>query len=98
MNRQQKRKTIRDCQKQIRQINNAMYFLRLNNPAEFDLSEEEMGLLMDGIHRDSLLQERFNLAKELSIKVGSLRGIIAGLTNKGAYPATKEGQKSHLQI
>jgi hypothetical protein len=86
MNHQEKRKKARECEKEIEHIKKIPLYLEFKNSPEFNLTEEEFGLLMDGLHEDKRLQEKYNLAQELFTRVAALHSYITYLRQ----PASKE--------
>lgn len=95
MNRQEKRRKVRVYQKELDFIKRHTPYLEFKLSGEFKLPEEEIGLLMDGIHQDKKLQERFYLAKDLFARVDALNDLISGLsTKKEACQSTKVDHKS----
>jgi hypothetical protein len=63
MTRQQKRKAIRDAEKELSQINNDKVFLGLMAEKEWDgLPDSELEALASGIHTNKVLQRNYTLA------------------------------------
>lgn len=76
MIRQEKRRRIREYEKELEYIRKHTPYIELKLSSEFDLPEEEIGLLMDGLHEDKDLQGRFDMAKDLFARVDALQRLI----------------------
>jgi hypothetical protein len=79
MIRQEKRRKAREYEKELSFIKKHTPYKQLKKSFEFNLPVEETGMLMDGVHEDRVLQERFYLAKEIFKRVDWLTQMITAL-------------------
>ncbi len=92
MIRQERRSKIREYEKELKFIQKHTPYRQLRFSDEFRLPIEEIGMLMDGVHEDRVLQERFDLAKEIFKRVDWLTQMIEALkkpTNTKAHPKSQ---------
>ena len=86
MIRQERRKKLREAQKELTMLEKSKLFTQFRNTNEFMLPKEELDLLVVGTHENKKLQDKFNLAKIVYTRRDWLMNTIAELTNKGARP------------
>ncbi len=79
MIRQERRSKVREYEKELKFIQKHTPYRQLKESEEFNLPMEEIGMLMDGVHEDRVLQERFDLAKEIFKRVDWLTQMIVVL-------------------
>jgi hypothetical protein len=88
MNRPERRRKIKECEKELKFILKHTPYLKLKTN-EFDLPMEEIGMLMDGVHEDQDLQKRFDLVSKIFTRVDQLNQMIEYLkqsTSTEAHP------------
>jgi hypothetical protein len=76
MNRPEKRRKIKECEKELKFILKHTPYLKLKASDEFNLPMEEIGMLMDGVHEDQDLQKKFDLASKIFARVDQLYQMI----------------------
>ena len=86
MIRQERRKKLREAQKELKQLEKSKLFTQFRNTNEFMLPKEELDLLVAGTHENKKLQDKFNLAKIVYTRRDLLMNTIAELTNKEVRP------------
>ena len=86
MIRQERRKKLREAQKELNQLEKSKLTAQFRNTNEFMLPKEELDQLVAGTHENKKLQDKFNLAKIVYTGRDWLMHTIAELTNKGARP------------
>lgn len=93
MIRAEKRRLIKGYNKQLEYIRKHTPYLEFKTSGEFMLPQEEIGKLMDGVHEDISLQQRFDIAKDLFARVDALNTLIGRLQK----PNTEEHQSSSTE-
>ena len=86
MIRQERRKKLREAQKELTVLEKSKLFTQFRNTNEFMLPKEELDLLVVGTHENKKLQDKFNLAKIVYTRRDLLMNTIAELTNKEVRP------------
>lgn len=86
MIRQERRKKLREAQKELTMLEKSKLFTQFRNTNEFMLPKEELDQLVAGTHENKKLQDKFNLAKIVYTRRDWLMNTIAELTNKEVRP------------
>ena len=86
MIRQERRKKLREAQKELTMLEKSKLFTQFRNTNEFMLPKEELDQLVAGTHENKKLQDKFNLAKIVYTRRDLLMNTIAELTNKEVRP------------
>ena len=86
MIRQERRKKLREAQKELNQLEKSKLIAQFRNTNEFMLPKEELDQLVAGTHENKKLQDKFNLAKIVYTRRDWLMNTIAELTNKEVRP------------
>ena len=86
MIRQERRKKLREAQKELTMLEKSKLFTQFRNTNEFMLPKEELDQLVAGTHENKKLQDKFNLAKIVYTRRDWLINTITELTNKEARP------------
>jgi len=72
MDRAERRRRIKEYSKELEFIFRHTEYLSFLDTREFLLPKEELDLLVADAHEDKVLQEKFNLAKDLYARVDAL--------------------------
>lgn len=98
MIRQEKRRLIRDAEKELAFINRHTPYLEFKNTNEFMLPKEELDQLVAQTHDNIDLQARFDLAKKIYLRVDYLNTQIEYLkspTKTEEHPVAKSECTPH---
>ena len=72
MDRAERRRRIKAYTKELEYIEKHTPYLKFKNTFDFMLPKEELDLLVADTHENKVLQEKFNLAKDLFARVDAL--------------------------
>ena len=76
MTRPERHRLIKQYGKELSFILKHTPYLKFKNTSEFMLPKEELDLLVANTHENKVLQEKFNLAKDLYARVDALTSLI----------------------
>lgn len=80
MIRQERRKKLREAQKELASLEKNKLYKQFQNTNEFMLPKEEIDQLIAGTHESKKLQDRFNLAGVIYARLDYLRQTIKELS------------------
>lgn len=86
MIRQERRKKLREAQKELTMLEKSKLFTQFRNTNEFMLPKEELDQLVAGTHENKKLQDKFNLAKVVYTRRDYLKDTIESLSKKEVHP------------
>jgi len=99
MKRAERRRLLKQYSKELSFILKHTPYLKFKNTFDFMLPKEELDLLVANTHENKVLQEKFNLAKDLYARVDALTSLIWKLkeSKKEAHPEYSTGSSPDLQ-
>lgn len=76
MNRNERRRKVKECEAELSYIRKHTEYRDLKLGHDFMLPEKELDLLKEGLHEDKELQGKFNYAVDLFARVDALNNLV----------------------